>query len=209
MPRKVDIEQQKAGIAQAVWRLAARAGLESVSLREVAAEAGVSMGRVQYYFHTKEAMLLHGLQLAQQHMQTRVEQRLEQLPEPADAEDILRAVLEEMLGDDHDTQQVIRVSIAYYPRALEDPHIAELLFADDAALRTYAADVVRAAQADHRSPPELDADQEAHIIWSLASSLGVEVAFGRTSAQDARTTLHYYLDRILGRTPAAPELSPP
>ena len=101
MPRKVDIrrhEKQKAEIAEAVWRLAARAGLESVSMREVAAEAGVSNGRVQYYFPNKEAMLLYGLQLAQRRMESRVQQRLKELPEPVDGESVLRAVLDEMLG---------------------------------------------------------------------------------------------------------------
>lgn len=202
VPRQVDTEQherQKAEIARAVWRLAARAGLESVSLREVAAEAGVSMGRVQHYFGTKDEMLLFGLRLAQQRMEARVVRHLERLPGPADAEDVLRAALEEMLGDDHDTRQAIRVSVAYLPRALEDPRVAEVLFADDAELRAHAADVVRAAQADHRASPELDADREARIMWSLASSLGTEVAFGQTPVRDARTALLYYLDRTLGR----------
>ena len=114
VPRKVDIrrhEKQKAEIAEAVWRLAARAGLESVSMREVAAEAGVSNGRVQYYFPNKEAMLLYGLQLAQRRMESRVQQRLKELPEPVDGESVLRAVLDEMLGDDPDPRQVIKVSL--------------------------------------------------------------------------------------------------
>src|SRR5918999_5259641 len=129
MPRKVDIrhhEKQKANIAEAVWRLAARAGLESVSMREVAAEAGVSNGRVQYYFPNKDAMLLYGLQLAQRRMERRVQQRLEELPEPVDGESVLRAVLDEMLGDDPDTQRAIRVSVAYQGRAVGDSHIPGL-----------------------------------------------------------------------------------
>ena len=201
MPRKIDIEQyekQKADIAEAVWRLAARAGLESVSMREVATEAGVSLGRVQYYFPNKDAMLLYGLQLAQGRMEGRVQQRLKQLPKPVDAESVLRAVLDELLGDDPDTQQVIRVSVAYHGRALEDPYIAEVLMGDDAELRAHAADVVRNAREDLQTPQGVDPEKEAHIIWSLASSLGTEVAFGQLSAEDARTTMHYYLDRILG-----------
>ena len=144
MPRKVDVEhseKQKADIAAAVWRLAARAGLESVSVREVAAEAGVSNGRVQYYFPNKEAMLLYGLQLAQPRREGRVRRRLARLPGPVDGEGILRAVLDEMLGDDPDTRQAIRVSLAYHGRALEDPYVAELLTGDDAELRAQAAGV--------------------------------------------------------------------
>jgi TetR/AcrR family transcriptional regulator, transcriptional repressor of bet genes len=201
MPRKIDTEQhekQKVDIAKAVWRLAGRAGLESVSLREVATEAGVSLGRVQYYFPNKDAMLLFGLQLAQRRMESRVHERLRQLPEPVDAESILRAVLDEMLGDDPDSRQMIRVSIAYYGRALEDPYIAAVLMGDDAELRSYAADVVRDAKAELRTPPAVDPEKEAHIVWSLASSLGTEVAFGELSAEEAQTMMHYYLDRILG-----------
>ncbi|ADJ48081.1 TetR family transcriptional regulator [Amycolatopsis mediterranei S699] len=37
-------------IAEALQRLTTRAGLEGVSLRQVAAEAGMSMGSVQHYF---------------------------------------------------------------------------------------------------------------------------------------------------------------
>src|ERR671920_1947963 len=119
MPRKIDTEQhekQKVDIAEAVWRLAGRSGLESVSMREVATEAGVSLGRVQYYFPNKDAMLLFGLQLAQRRMESRVYERIRQLREPVDPERVLRAVLDELLGDDPDTRQMIRVSIAYYGR---------------------------------------------------------------------------------------------
>jgi TetR/AcrR family transcriptional regulator, transcriptional repressor of bet genes len=201
MPRKIDIEQherQKVNIAEAVWRLAGRAGLESVSMREVATEAGVSLGRVQYYFPNKDAMLLFGLRMAQRRMESRVHELLGQLPESADAESVLRAVLDEMLGDDPDTRRAIRVSIAYQGRALEDEHIAELLMGDDDELRAQAASVVQEAKADLRASSGVDAEKEARIIWSLAGSLGTEIAFGQLSGREARATMHYHLDRVLG-----------
>jgi hypothetical protein len=39
MPRQVDHDLRRRQIAEAVWRLAARGGLENVTLRQVAAEA--------------------------------------------------------------------------------------------------------------------------------------------------------------------------
>lgn len=209
MPRKVDNEQherRKAEIARAVWALAASTGLESVSVRQVAAEARVSPGRVQHYFRTREDMLLFGLELAQRRMEDRVEQRLRRLPEPVDSEDVLRAALEEMLGEDPDTRQAIRVSVAFLPRAAEDTRSAHVLFADDAELRAHAAGVVRAAQADGRASAGLDADREAHIMWALAGSLGIDVAFGQAPLRDAQTTLRYYLDRTLGARTDRPPL---
>ena len=59
MPRQVDHGQRRLQIARAVWSVMATRGLDAVSLRSVAAEAGISMGRVQHYFRSKDAMILH------------------------------------------------------------------------------------------------------------------------------------------------------
>jgi len=72
MPKQVDHEARRQRIADAVCRLAARRGLEGVSLRHVAVEAGVSMGQIQHYFTTKDEMLLFALRT----MSDRVERRL-------------------------------------------------------------------------------------------------------------------------------------
>jgi AcrR family transcriptional regulator len=54
----VDREERRSRIAEAILRIAASRGLDEVSLRDVAAEAGVSMGQVQHYFSTKREMLM-------------------------------------------------------------------------------------------------------------------------------------------------------
>ena len=63
MPKQVDHQARRQEIADAVLRLAASQGLDAVTLRHVAAEAGVSMGRVQHYFATKDEMLLFAFQV--------------------------------------------------------------------------------------------------------------------------------------------------
>ena len=59
MPRQVDHQQRRTEIAYAVWAVIAEDGLDAVSLRRVAAEAGISLGRVQHYFDSKEELLRH------------------------------------------------------------------------------------------------------------------------------------------------------
>jgi AcrR family transcriptional regulator len=49
-------------IADALLRTAATRGLHATGMREVAAEAGVSLRLVQYYFGTKEELLLAATQ---------------------------------------------------------------------------------------------------------------------------------------------------
>lgn len=60
MPRLVDHDQRRAQIVTAVWAIIATRGIQAVSLRTVAAEAGVSVGRIQHYFATKEELVRHG-----------------------------------------------------------------------------------------------------------------------------------------------------
>jgi AcrR family transcriptional regulator len=49
VPRRVDHEQRRRQITDALLRIAGTRGLQAVTMREVAAEAGVSLRLVQYY----------------------------------------------------------------------------------------------------------------------------------------------------------------
>lgn len=51
-PKRVDHEQRRRQIGEALLRVASTRGLQSATMREVAAEAGVSLRLVQYYFHS-------------------------------------------------------------------------------------------------------------------------------------------------------------
>src|SRR5277367_1475943 len=62
MPKRVDHEERRRQIADALLRAAAARGLHATGMREVAAEAGVSLRLVQYYFGTKEELLLAAMQ---------------------------------------------------------------------------------------------------------------------------------------------------
>ena len=62
MPKRVDHEERRRQIADALLRTAATRGLHATGMREVAAEAGVSLRLVQYYFGTKEELLLFAMQ---------------------------------------------------------------------------------------------------------------------------------------------------
>src|SRR5580704_12067754 len=62
VPKRVDHEARRRQIADALVRTAAARGLHATGMREVAAEAGVSLRLVQYYFGTKEELLLAAMQ---------------------------------------------------------------------------------------------------------------------------------------------------
>lgn len=61
MPRVVDAKARRAELAAATRRVVLRRGMEGVTLREVAVEAGWSIGILQHYFKSKDDLLRYSI----------------------------------------------------------------------------------------------------------------------------------------------------
>jgi AcrR family transcriptional regulator len=61
MPKIVDHDIQRVRFAEAAMRLIARHGLEGVTMRAVATEAGLSYGSLFHYFASKDELLMHAV----------------------------------------------------------------------------------------------------------------------------------------------------
>src|SRR5437763_6511283 len=72
VPKRVDHRERRGQITDAVVRITLRGGLPAATFREVAAEARVSVRLVQYYFGTKDELML----VTQRHVAERSIQRL-------------------------------------------------------------------------------------------------------------------------------------
>jgi AcrR family transcriptional regulator len=59
VPKIVDAEARRSEVVEAVFRIIAVDGLERVSLREVADEAGLAVGSVRHYFAGSEELLTY------------------------------------------------------------------------------------------------------------------------------------------------------
>ena len=97
MPKQVDHAARRQELAEALWRVVGRDGFEGVSLRQVAAEAGVSMGLVQHDFRTKDDMLVFSLDVMDQRTGDRFMAALAELPDPPPPRAAVRAFLTQML----------------------------------------------------------------------------------------------------------------
>ena len=63
MPKIVDVEQRRADIARACWRVIVREGIAGVTTRHLAREAGISTGVLFLYFDDKEAIISAAFEL--------------------------------------------------------------------------------------------------------------------------------------------------
>ncbi len=61
MPKVVDHDVQRVKFAEAAMSLIAQHGLEGVTMRAVAAEAGLSYGSLFHYFSSKDELLMHAV----------------------------------------------------------------------------------------------------------------------------------------------------
>ncbi|MFE7609963.1 TetR/AcrR family transcriptional regulator [Streptomyces celluloflavus] len=188
-------------IAEAVWRIAAGRGLESASMREVAAEAGVSLRVVQYAFGSKRRLLVESLRLLHEENERRARDRLARLPEPRDPRAVLRGVLMTFLPVDEQRRTALRVFLAYYVRSLTDPELAAVLLHGSHPLEELVAALIRQAGAAGRAgraAPDTDPRHEADLLVSGVTGLGLDVLHGRRTMAEVSRTLDYHLDRILG-----------
>ncbi|MFG2653154.1 TetR/AcrR family transcriptional regulator [Streptomyces sp. NPDC048436] len=181
-------------IAEAVWRIAAERGLDAASMREIAAEAGVSLRVVQYHFGSKHQLLVAALHLLHRENERLARTRVHY--DPANLRGVLGALLDEFLPLDAQRAMALRVFSAYYARSLTDPAIAAVFLSDDHPLEELVAGFIATAQESGQTAPGLDARREADLLVAAAVGLGGDVLHERRTLDDVRGTLDYYLAKI-------------
>jgi len=197
VPKRVDHEERRRQIADALLRTAATRGLHATGMREVAAEAGVSLRLVQYYFGTKEELLLYAMQQLAARFAERAMARIRQAASPVNPRDVIAAILTEALPADDERRTFTVLYTAYFALSLTEPAlaIAPLTRNSDAVLGVVAAQL-RAAQAAGEAPADLDPDLEAVTLLAMSAGLGTSVLAGQSSPAQAEAVIDYHLHRL-------------
>jgi AcrR family transcriptional regulator len=194
VPRQVDHEGRRSRIAEAVCLLTDERGLEGVTLRDVAARAGVSMGAVQRCFATKEQMLL----FAVRHIGARIRGRSNAKAGSSPARSgraALGHLLSEMSLLREENRAEARVWLAFVARAAVSPPLAAELRADYAQFHDVVVSLLReAAAAD-------DPHTQARALIALADGLTTHVLVGHLSPQAAQQTLDAHLRTLWDDAP--------
>ncbi|MFJ4230682.1 TetR/AcrR family transcriptional regulator [Cellulosimicrobium cellulans] len=194
MPRDVDHDQRRREIVLAVWTIVARRGIEGVTLRGVAAEAGVSMGRVQHYFGTRDELVRHACRLMVEGARAEHAAQGEAMP-PVER---LRLLVHRAVPTTPGFTLGVAVWTAFHAKSVDDPEIATILA--DAHRGGVREGVALVSEARERGdlPDGEDADALALRLLALAEGYGTRVLVGSLDAADALAALDREIDRIGG-----------
>jgi AcrR family transcriptional regulator len=166
----VDKDGRRRQVAAALHRIAAREGLESVSIRTVAAEAGLSVGAVQRDFGTKEALLLFAMHEVVDAVSARLA-RVRIGPGLLSFAEGLRQVLTDLLPTDDERLAEARVWSAFYARAAVDAEFAEVLAGFDVRARAALRAAVGWAGEQGELAPGQDPDALVELLLVLVDGI--------------------------------------
>lgn len=196
MPKIVDSDARRDQIAGALLRVAAERGLEAVSLRQVAAEAGVSAGMVQHYFRTKDEMLAFAMAQVVRTVGEHLEAQLS--GEPLEPRTFLHQLLEQLLPVGEERERNAKVSLAFTAYASVRPDRASPIAEGTGRVRTLLADALRAEEVAGTARTSVDPDHAATALIALVDGLVLHVLTGGCTPALARATFRSQLDVVLG-----------
>ncbi|KGE21042.1 TetR/AcrR family transcriptional regulator [Paenibacillus wynnii] len=98
MPKIVDPTEKKTHIAKATWRVILEQGVKGATVRNIAKEAGLSLGALRHYFSTQDELLAYAMNLVKDRATARIEKiGISDLPPK---EKVIRILLELVPVDD-------------------------------------------------------------------------------------------------------------
>lgn len=202
MPKIVDHKQRRAEIGWAVARLIVEKGVQGVSVRAVAAAAGIQPSTLRHYFPTAEEMLAHALTLVGESQH----ERLAGFQWPEDRRSALRQAWLQALPLDENRLTETHVWLALSITARSDRARQVLVQTNDGLDQLSTATVAVLA-------PSADQEEESMALRAFTDglALGAVSEPGRFTPAAITERLDAYLERLthiqkrLASSPSSPE----
>lgn len=195
MPKQVDHRERREAIAHALWRIVDEQGWGRASMREVAREAGVSLGQLQHYFSTRAEMLGFAMAFAADRTSDRVARGVAALEQPPHPRDVLRLAVVELLPLGPDARATSRLNAAYVLEAVHDERLRDEVAAGLREGRELVDGIVRQAMRDGQIGPDRDPAVETDRVLAL-TGLAPLVELGVIEPRAALAAVDEHLDGL-------------
>ena len=171
MPVFVDREERRRQVVAVASRLIAEAGLDAVTVRDVAEAAECSTAIVSHYFHNKRELLFLTYNSSIEGATARCEAAL------AGTDGDLKAYLTELMPLAQEQLIEWKIWVAFWARAVADPEIAEVQRSCILRTRGNILRIMRELAGKGALAPNIDLEDEARRILTLMIGMAVQVLF--------------------------------
>lgn len=171
MPRLIDHRAREIELAEAAWRVVRRDGVRTVSVRTVAAEAGLATASLRRAFPTQAVLLTFCLDLVRE----RVLRRMGALPLVGTPREVALRILAELLPLDVERRAEMEVFLQIGTLALTDAGLRPVYDAAHVDLAAACRRVLDKLDAARELRPGLDLDRESRRLHALIDGLALHL----------------------------------
>jgi AcrR family transcriptional regulator len=169
VPKLIDQDSRRHEIAYAVWRIVLRDGVSAVSIRDVAAEAGLAVGSVRHVFGSKAELLEYSMALVHEQTRDRVAAHFA----IKDPRRFAEAVLAELLPLDDRRRMEMAVNMAVVADSPSHPALRRVALDAQQAVSDACAAVLVRLRRDDLIRPDADMAYETERLHALVDGLAL------------------------------------
>ncbi|RAV16089.1 TetR/AcrR family transcriptional regulator [Paenibacillus contaminans] len=197
MPKIVDHDQRREQLAEAAWRIIRRDGLEGVSVRRVAEEAGMSLGSLRHYFVTQSELLAFSMRLVSE----RVTKRMKGMALSGDPRTDMETIIGELVPLDEERLAECEVWLAFTGNSLAHPKLRLLSDEVHDSLFAFFRHIVDSAIELKLAKPGIDPKLEAMRLHALVDGLVVHGVMRPelVKPDDITRIVTYHLDALMAQ----------
>ncbi|WP_029089393.1 TetR/AcrR family transcriptional regulator [Brevibacterium album] len=198
-----EVEQRREAILSAVLEQISERGTAGVRMKDVARAAGMSIGTIQYYFDSREALVLAAYRRHSENVVSRVKSPF---PGEGDPWEGLRRTLHEFLHVADFTMRT-RLWIEFVAASARDDQLLELLDSVFLTWKQVVREVVDAGVADGTFSPRVDPEVAVDALLAQLDGFEIAHAIGSrgTDVERIELVLQQTARALLGVEPSHPE----
>lgn len=191
MPKIVDYEMQKQTIAQATRELIRQGGLRKATVRNIAKEAGMSVGAMRHCFPNQEDLIQYAMNLIVDQVTARINRQAAVPEQESLTRDAAAAIFCQLTALSEEQKTEMEVWLSFCVEAFYKPELKPLNDKLYDSIHSVVFQVLLAMADAGLVRPDLDLDHETHVLHILIDGL----ALHRVIRPEKMSELH--IKRIL------------
>ncbi|MBD7908551.1 TetR/AcrR family transcriptional regulator [Sporosarcina gallistercoris] len=192
MPKIVNHDERKNLIAEAMWRVILDKGMEGATVRNIAEEAGLSLGALRYYFKTQDDLLVYAMDLVQERATKRIEAVLHKSLSPRE---LVIAMILEIVPVNTTTRIEMEVWFAFITYV---KHRSDTIDVPEDQILEMTQRLLAFLQEHRLLKSSCQLEMEIERLYGLIDGLAIHAILNpdRLDPERVRNTIIYHIDSI-------------